>query len=82
MDARGQASNILSDWQIVIRDMLLKNIGAEDVAASGLVLKKIKNFNIPTEKLLNINNILEKSKQYLEANVMPKLVLENISLQI
>jgi len=77
------AQEILLLWQILTRDLMLKNINAADLVAADDILHKNKHFNIKINlcKLIDLNKHIEQGKRYLIANVQPRLVLENISFQ-
>ncbi|PIR94699.1 hypothetical protein COT95_02770 [Candidatus Falkowbacteria bacterium CG10_big_fil_rev_8_21_14_0_10_37_6] len=79
-DNRDYAEEVLYLWQLVARDLILNGINAHSLSvADGYVEKK--EFSADINKLLSIHKHIEKGKKYLAANVLPKLVLENISLQ-
>ncbi|MEK7067888.1 MAG: hypothetical protein AAB956_02730, partial [Patescibacteria group bacterium] len=82
VNARTQAAGILEIWQTVIRDLLLLNLQIEEFVANEMALDELKQINLPLNKLLSARQALERGVKYLGANVNPKLVLENVSLQI
>jgi DNA polymerase-3 subunit delta' len=80
------ALKTLEIWQGVARDMLLLDFGQEDLIqheaiVSDLIAQKQK-FGRKSEEFLKIIKNLEKAKKYVKANVNPRLVLENIAINI
>ncbi|MBU1349769.1 MAG: hypothetical protein ABII94_04215 [Patescibacteria group bacterium] len=78
------ANDAIIIWMGIVRDLLLLDSGHTDLIQHQIVsdeLHQIVKINIEAEKnsdnLLKLMQILEKAKQYLKANVNPKLVLEN-----
>lgn len=80
--ARAKAAGILEIWQTVIRDLLLLNFQIEEFVANEVALDELKRLPLPLPKLLSARQALEQGLKYIAANVNPKLVLENVSLQI
>lgn len=74
-------SEILDIWQMILRDMMLTNVNAQSLMTLDHLQKNNQSFNIAMGKLSHMYAILEEGKKYLAANVAPRLVLENISLQ-
>lgn len=78
-NASRDASDIIDVWNGVLRDILLLNIGEDH-----LIQHHIINGLEMTKNIFSANNImykikfLEERKEYLEANVNPKNVLEQI----
>ncbi|MDD5071183.1 MAG: hypothetical protein PHQ42_00380 [Patescibacteria group bacterium] len=87
----GQESNkkalkILEIWQGVVRDLLLLDLGHKDLIQHHVIAEELAGqrgkFGAGTAVLINIIKNLEAGKKYLRANVNPKLVLENIAINI
>ncbi len=75
---------ILEIWQGLVRDLLLLEVDNENLIQHELVgqeLFRIKD-KLPVNSLLNLLKILNQAKEYLRANVNPKIVLENIAINI
>lgn len=75
-------ADILEIWQTLVRDLLLLLFGLEELVANELFSKELKELNLKAENLLKLEQNIAKSRQYLSANVNPRLVLESLSLQI
>jgi len=80
------ALKILEIWQGVARDLLLLDFGREDLiqhqAVSEELNKQKLKFGRSAGEFLKIIKNLEKGKRYVKANVNPRLVLENIAVNI
>jgi len=85
--ARGQeavkiAVGIIDVWQNLARDLMLIELNLSDLIqheAFSKELETIKN-KLSLKALLNLINVLKQGKEYLAANVNPKLALENIAV--
>jgi DNA polymerase-3 subunit delta' len=78
------ALNILSIWQGVLRDLLMLNVNNGDLIQHEPSRKKLdalKN-NLSGARLLKLNESLKRGERYIRGNVNPKLVLENIAVNI
>ncbi|KKQ61459.1 MAG: DNA-directed DNA polymerase, delta prime subunit [Parcubacteria group bacterium GW2011_GWE2_38_18] len=78
------AKRIIEVWQGVVRDLILVNYEQPDMIQHEIVnneLAREKNkFSIPS--LLCLSESLSQADIYLKANVNPRLVLENIAINI
>ena len=78
------AKRTLEIWQGVIRDWLLLEYGFNDLIqhqmqeAEIIELKRL----VPVNKIINLVRAMRQAEEFLSANVNPKLVLENIAVQI
>ena len=78
------AKRILEVWQGIARDWLLLEFGHNNLIQHQLFEKEIDKLRnkFSLSDLLNIIQVIRQSEDYLEANVNPKLVLENIAINI
>lgn len=78
------AVKIVGVWQGVVRDALLSHFNHQDLVQHEVRKIEIERIKVKTRPvhLLSINNILEESNGFLKANVNPRLVLENIAINI
>jgi len=80
------ALKTLEIWQGVARDFLLLDSGCEDLiqhqAVSEDLAKQKLKFGRSAKEFLKIIENLEKGKKYIRANVNPRLVLENIAVNL
>ncbi len=85
--ARGQeavnrAAGVIDIWQNLARDLMLRELNLVDLIqheAFSKELEAIKSkFSLPS--LLNLINVLKQSREYLAANVNPRLALENVAV--
>lgn len=83
-EAVKKIENIIEIWQGVLRDLLLIEFGHVNLIQNKIEEEKIRSVKtkMPIKKILDLNQSLEKGKEYLRANVSPKLVLENIIINI
>ena len=74
----------LEIWQGVVRDLLLVECGQDNLVQHVIVEEKIKQAKkkVAAASLLNLSQMIQYSKVLLEANVNPKLVLENIAINV
>jgi len=88
-EAKGQesvklANRFLEIWQGLTRDLMLIEFGQADLVQHQLYEKELNQlqgkFNLI--KLLTMTGLLRQAKKYLQANVTPKLVLENIAINV
>jgi len=76
--AREQAMCILEWWQVALRDALLTRVGAGESAA--VDARGASTDALLVERLLSMQTALERAKDYVRANVAPKLALESVAL--
>jgi len=79
-----KAEIIMDVWQGVLRDWMLIEFGHVNLIQNKVAEKRIRDLKgrIPIKKIIDLNNSLEKGREYLKRNVNPKLVLENIVINI
>lgn len=85
--ARGQesvklASNVIDVWQNLARDLMLGELNLADLTqhqAFDKELEALKN-KLDLKSLLYLINILKQAKEYLRANVSPRLALESVAV--
>jgi len=81
------AKKTLNIWQGLMRDLLLLEFGQENLIQHEVDIDKInnlaKNYNLKnnSKKIFDIFKTIEKSKHYLNSNVNPRLVLDNVIMQ-
>jgi DNA polymerase III subunit delta' len=78
------ALNVLNIWQGILRDLLLLNANNGDLIQHEPSRKKmdgLKN-SLSGARLLGLSESLKRGEKYIRGNVNPKLVLENISINI
>lgn len=73
------ARDILEIWQGVIRDLLLQKFDLKELVRNQDCEQDMKN-EFDFEKLSKLNDKINQGKIYLDSNVGPKLVLENIAI--
>lgn len=86
-EAHGQeavngAAGIIDIWQNLARDLMLMELNLTDLIqheAFAKELAEVKN-KLNLKALLNLINALKQSREYLAANVNPKLALENVAV--
>lgn len=76
------AHTILQAWQTIVRDLILLNFNLDDLITHELFVSELKEVKVSFEELLYLHAKTEQGKEYLAANVNPRLVLEEISLTI
>jgi DNA polymerase-3 subunit delta' len=80
----GEASEILNIWESAARDLYLVNYNEGDLIQHEVLREEIEklrsSFNI--NNLLKIFSSLNEAKQYLRANVNPKLALEGVAVDV
>ncbi len=93
-ETRGQeavklAVGALQVWQNIARDLMLLDLELADLiqheAFAGELSAAKGKLNLPAgqaslKSLLNLINVLKQSREYLAANVNPKLALENVAV--
>lgn len=86
-DIRGQEAvnktyGIIYVWQNLARDLMLMELNLSDLIQHEVFSKELSEIKgrLNLKALLNLINILKQSREYLEANVSPKLVLENAAV--
>jgi len=80
--AREIAGDILEIWQTVVRDLILLQFNLEELIINRLAMPELKKINFSLNRLREISEKIKQGREYLAANVSPKLVLENVNLQI
>jgi len=77
-------ARIIEIWTGIVRDFILIEYNLNYLIQHEILLEKILRIKnkLNLKNLLNIAEILERSNKYLEANVNPRLVLENIAINI
>lgn len=86
-EARGQAAvrstaSLIDVWQNLARDLMLMELNLNDLIqheAFNQELAEVKN-KLNLTALLNLVNSLKQSREYLAANVSPRLALENVAV--
>ncbi|PLX20893.1 hypothetical protein C0584_03865 [Candidatus Parcubacteria bacterium] len=75
---------LLETLQGLFRDLYLINYGLNDLVQNEIVDQRLKKSQIKNDikKILNLLDEIEKSAGYIDANLSPKLILENITLSI
>lgn len=81
-ESAGLACGILEIWRGAARDLLLKSCKQDYLTRNFLVIEEMEKCRINTVGLLALFDNLELGKKYLSANVNPKLVLENIAVNL
>ncbi len=88
-EARGQeqarlANRILEVWQGGVRDLLLLYYDQTDLIQHHLVQDKLTRIQASNKinKMVDLLSILTQAKNYLQANVNPKLVLEGVAVSV
>ncbi len=78
------ARRLLEIWQGVVRDMALVGLGNRDLTQHELAEDRIAALSgkYPPAKLFGLFDRIEQAGAYLDANVSPKLVLENVAMNI
>ena len=75
---RQQLQKVLSVWQILIRDIFLQQVGLDK-----LNIYHLNNNKIWSKKLINqLEKDIQETKSLLEKNIHPKLLVENILLNL
>lgn len=79
-----KALNILSIWQGLVRDFLLLSVNNGDLIQHEPLREKMENMKavLSGKRLLSLAQSLKRGKEYVRANVNPRLVLENIAINI
>lgn len=77
-----KALNILSIWQGLVRDLLLLSVNNGDLIQHEPLREKMEKLTagLNGSRLLKMAQSLKQGKEYVRANVNPKLVLENIAI--
>lgn len=75
--------SLLDDWEVVFRDIILIKMKNRNISNINLMstLKKISSI-YGFDKIINLHNLFNKSKQLIINSVNNKLVLENLILNI
>jgi DNA polymerase III subunit delta' len=83
-NARESTLNILSVWQGLVRDLLLLSANNGDLIQHEPLRQKMTALSSGANGLrwLKLSRELREGERYLQANVNPKLVLENIAINI
>lgn len=71
-------------WLGIVRDLILIEFGNHNLIQHHIILDKITQVKgrIDIKKIVEINNSLKIAKEYLSSNVNPKLILEQIAINI
>lgn len=79
-----KALNILSIWQGLVRDFLLLSVNNGDLVQHEPLMAKMENLKagLTGRRLLKLAELLKRGKSYVRANVNPRLVLENIAINV
>ena len=75
-------TEVLEIWQALARDLLLVRLGLEELAADEEIIAELKTINLSLQNLRELPEKIGQGMKYYAANVSPKMVVENISLQI
>ncbi len=88
-EARGQeavklAAGVIDVWKNLARDLMLIELNLTDLIQHEAFIKELEAVKIKLniKALLNLMNVLKQSREYLEANVNPKMALENVAVSI
>ena len=77
-------TDLLAAWQDILRDLLLINSGADELVANldfnSQLAKKQGDFS--NQKIRLIVGQIQLAKMYLKQNVNPRLVLENLTINL
>lgn len=76
------AERIIQIWQGIARDLLLMEFNNKNLVQHEIVNQELEKTKIGTGRIINLMNSLKQGQKYLRANVNPKLVLENIVINI
>lgn len=78
------AKRIIEIWSGVLRDLMLIEFNQADLIQHEIIGDELMaaKRKLSLRSLLNLLDTLRESEKYLEANVNPKLVLENIAISI
>ena len=78
------ARQIINIWQHVQRDIWLARYQQEDLVHYSNFLSKLEDLKVKITKhdLINAQHLLNQAKQYLFSNVNPRIVLENVMINI
>ncbi|MCK4554191.1 hypothetical protein KAU19_04475, partial [Candidatus Parcubacteria bacterium] len=78
------AARILEIWQGLARDLLLLKLDQNNLVQHLLLIEQLDKIKTRFNKsgLLNLDRSLCQAREYLAANVSPKLVLENVVVNI
>lgn len=86
-EARGQeavrlAAGIVDIWQNLARDLMLMELNLADLIQHEAFIKDLAEVKskLNLKALLNLINILRQSREYLAANVSPRLALESVAV--
>lgn len=86
-EARGQeavkaAAGVLSVWRNLIRDLMLMKLNLAELVQHQVFIKELEELKdkFDLKKLLNLVGVLRESREYLAANVGPKLALESAAV--
>lgn len=78
------AGRTIEIWQGVIRDMLLLEFNQIDLIQHEITHKdfQVSEKKISLNNLLNLTDALRRANEYLKANINPKIVLEQIAINV
>lgn len=83
-EAVKKTESVIDAWQGVLRDWMLIEFGHVNMIQNKIEEMRVRDLKnrLPIKKILDLNASLEKGREYLRCNVNPKLVLENIVINI
>jgi len=78
------ANRTIEIWQGLIRDLLLLKLDQKDLVQHLPLLKELSNLknSFTIKDIIDFSLETSRAKKYLNSNVSPKLILENISANI
>lgn len=83
-EAVAHISEVLKIWEGVARDLILLELGQNDLIRNDVIRKDLEKINIRNKigNLLKISSNIKQAENYLQANVNPRLVLEQVAINI
>lgn len=83
-EAVGLSRRVLEIWQGLTRDMLLLNLGHNNLVQHVYASERLKEamIRLGPEKLLALSLSFRSAYDYIESNVNPRTVLENVIIDI
>lgn len=88
-ETRGQepvklAIGVIDVWQNLARDLMLMELNLADLVQHQAFAEELTEAKskLNLKSLLNLINVLKQAKEYIGANVSPKLALENVAVSI
>ncbi len=80
-EAKDKALDLLSTWDLVLRDLLLVDQGQADLIAFEALKDKFPSQN-DSQKIVSALDLSDKIKKYLQANVNAKTALEELVINL